>query len=221
MNSGNTIITQYFNQLSLLFKDNFGDPKSKKLPFQKETHDWLNYFYTSKVFRHVHLEYYKTDKLCVLHANAFPNPLVDMPIMGFDMIAIGNKITGLFFDFTPTVSYFHSLSTDLRALGKKYKSQTRKLPEWANFFSNNFYCVTPEFEETPAILLDIHGYINYYFTLGRTIRESYEHNVALQNSYCKGQQKNEKTFKSLAAEIGEDDARLFMEKYLFPTIDKK
>lgn len=221
MINNNDTISQYFNQLSLLFKEYFGEPKSKKLPFQKDTHEWLNYFYCSEIFRHIHLEYYKTDKLCVLHSNIFPNPMIDMPIMGLDIIAIGNKITGLFFDFTPTVSHFHSLGSNLRELQKKYKSNTRKLPEWADFFSDNFFCVTPEQEEIPSILLDLHGYINYYLTIGKTFKESYEYNILSQNRYCKGQQKNEKTFKSLAAEIGEKDSKLFMEKYLFPIIDKK
>lgn len=213
-----TIINQYFTQLSLLFKEYLGTPKGKKLPFQKDTHEWLNYFYKSDIYRHVHLEYYKTDKLCVLHSNIFPKPLVDMPIMGFDMIAMGNKITGLFFDFTPTVTYFHSLNNCLRDLQKKYKSPVRKLPPWADFFSNNFYCVTPEQEEIPSILSEIHGYINYYLTLGKTLSDNYTHNVQAQRKYCEGQQKNDKTYKALAAEIGQEDAKLFMEKYLFPTI---
>ena len=212
-------IQEYFNELSLLFKSEFGDPKAEKLPFQKDTHEWLNYFYSSKIFRHIHLEYYKTEKLCVLHSNIFPQPLVDMPIMGFDMIAIGNKITGLFFDFTSTVTTSSILEHSLKKLKVRYNSTERKLPEWANFFSDDFYCVTPEPSELPAMLKDIKRYIDHYLYMGRGLREEYEYNIHIQNGYCKGQQKNDKTFKALAAEIGAADAESFMTKYLFPEIE--
>lgn len=218
MNSHN-FIQNYFNELSLLFKDEFGDPKTDKLPFQKDTHEWLNYFYSSKVFRHIHLEYYKTDKLCVLHSNIFPQPLVDMPILGFDMIAIGEKITGLFFDFTPTVSTSSILEHSLKKLKGRYNSVQRKLPEWATFFSNDFYCVTPEPSELTEMLKDIKRYIEHYLYMGRGLREEYEYNIHIQNGYCKGQQKNDKTLKALAAEIGTQDAEVFMKNYLFPEID--
>lgn len=218
MNS-HVLIQEYFNDLSLLFKTEFGDPKAVKLPFQKDTHEWLNYFYNSKLFRHIHLEYYKTDRLCVLHSNIFPQPLVDMPIMGFDMIAMGDKITGLFFDFTPTVSTSSILEHSLKKLKVRYNSIERKLPEWANFFSDDFYCVTPDLNELPLMLKDIKRYIDHYLYMGRGLREEYEYNIHIQNGYCKGQQKNDKTFKALAAEIGAADAECFMAKYLFPEID--
>lgn len=218
MNS-HTFIQNYFVELSSLFKDEFGDPKAERLPFQKDTHDWLNYFYNSKVFRHIHLEFYKTDKLCVLHSNIFPQPLVDMPIMGFDMIAIGEKITGLFFDFTPTVSTSSILEHSLKKLKRRYNSTQRKLPEWATFFSNDFYCITPDPSELAEILKDVKRYIEYYLYMGKGLREEYEYNIHIQNGYCKGQQKNDKTCKALAAEIGEKDAKKFMKKYLFPEID--
>lgn len=213
------LIQEYFNKLSVLFKEYFGDPKCKKLPFQKDTHEWLNYFYKSKVFRHVHLEFYKTNKICVLHSNIFPNTYTDFPILGFDMIAINDRVTGIFFDFTPVVNYYDNLSLLLRRLDKRYKDQKRALPEWADFFSSYFFCVSPKQEDLSNILSEIFEDISYYLTSSVLLREYHERNIKTQNLYCKGQQKNDKTFKALAAEIGKDDARLFMEKYLFPSID--
>lgn len=216
----NNLIQEYFNKLDILFKEYFGIPKAKKLPFQKDTHEWLNYFYKSQIFRHIHLEYYKTDKICVLHSNIFPNTFTDIPILGFDMIAINDKITGLFFDFTPVANYYESLSWLLRKLNLKYKDQRRDLPEWADFFSSNFFCVSPKQEDLPEMLLEIYEDITHYLTMSRVIVDNHERNLKTQNLYCKGQQKNDKTFKALAAEIGKEDAKLFMEKYLFPVIDK-
>lgn len=213
-------ISNYFNELATLFKEYYGDPKAEKLPFQKDIHEWLNYFYTSPVFRHIHLEYYKTDKLCVLHSNIFPEPLVDLPIMGFDLIAIGEKITGLFFDYTPTGSTIHSLKHCLENLHSRYNSKKRPLPEWANFFSENFYCVAPDPNEMEEIFNYIKLCIRHYCDFGKVKLEEYAINIMVQNTYCKGQQKNDKTYKALAAEIGNEDAKLFMEKYLFPVIEK-
>jgi len=214
------LISNYFTELNTLFIEHFGSPVSEKLPFQKESHKWLNYFYKSHIFRHVHLEYYKTDKICVLHSNTFPDPLVDLPIMGFDLIAIGNKITGLFFDFTPTVSNSHSLMHCLDNLHHRFNSEKRNLPEWATFFSDRFYCVTPKPEEMELLFKEIHRCISYYLDFSKEKKEHFMFNKYIQNAYCKGQQKNDKTFKSLAVEIGEEDAKMFMEKYLFPTIEK-
>jgi hypothetical protein len=139
--------------------------------------------------------------------------------MGFDMIAIGEKITGLFFDFTPTVSTSSILEHSLKKLKGRYNSIERRLPEWATFFSNDFYCVTPEASELPDMLEDIKRYMVHYLYMGRGLREEYEYNIHIQNGYCKGQQKNNKTLKALAAEIGEADAEVFMKNYLFPEFD--
>lgn len=211
-------IQEYFNELSILFKEYFGDPEAKVLPFQKDKHSWLNYFFKSPVYRHIHLEYYSTSKIRVLHSNIFPSPLVDLPIMGFDLIEIGGKITGLFFDFTPTVSIFHAMQHSLENLHSRYKSKKRALPEWATFFSDRFYCVTPEPNEMDKIFKDIKHYTRQYLEFGRGKLEEYTFNIAIQNGYCKGQQKNDKTYKALSAEIGEKDAKTFLKKYLFPQI---
>lgn len=217
--NNSTTLSHHFDELSILFKEYFGDPVSDKLPFQKDTHEWLNYFFKSPIFRHIHLEYYKTDKLCVLHSNIFPAPTVDLPIMGFDVIAFGDKISGLFFDYTPTLSISHALEHCLVNLHNRYNSKKRPLPEWATFFSDNFYCVTPEPSEIDEIFKYIHLCIKHYLGFGKNKQVEYDLNIATQNAYCDGQQKNVKTLKALAAEIGKDNAELFMKKYLFPNIE--
>jgi hypothetical protein len=211
-------IKEYFLDFNNRFSSVFGEPENKKLPFQKDIHEWLNYFYESPLYRHIHLEYYKTDKICVLHANTFPDPLVDLPILGFDMIALGNKITGLFFDYTPTFVTHSRLEYDLDRLHTNYKSEKRQLPEWADFFSKKFYCVGPLPEELPNIMKDINQSINNYFDVYKDELLRYNLRTQKQNTYCQGQKKNNKTFKALAAEIGEKDAKKFLNRYLFPEI---
>jgi hypothetical protein len=211
-------IKDYFLELSKTFDTVFGAPENKKLPFQKDIHEWLNYFYNSPLYRHIHLEYYKTNKICVLHANTFPVAHVDIPMLGFDMIALGDKITGLFFDYTPVITTFAKLEYDLDQLAVKYESEKRKLPEWADFFSNKFYCVTPTMEELPLIMQDIKQSISNYFKLYNDELVRYHLKIKKQNTYCQGQKKNDKTSKALAVEIGEENAFYFLNEYLFPEI---
>jgi hypothetical protein len=219
MNS-HDLLKLYFDNLSKIFNSYYGEPNKEKLPFQKDVHDWLNYFYSSPIFRHIHLEYYKTDKICVLHSNIFPNPTVDLPIMGFDMIALGDKITGLFFDFTPTVSPNTIMDNCLKKIGERFASEKRSLPEWANFFSDNFYCVTPKEGETNHLMSEIFRCIQIFCDMTVDQLSMYKLNIQVQNAYCRGQKKNDKTFKALSKEIGEEDAKTFLENYLFPEIEK-
>ena len=212
-------LKKHFNELAFLFEAALTKPDSKKLPFQKDIHEWLNYFYSSSILRHCHLEYYKTDKICVLHANIFPTPSIDIPILGFDMIALGNKITGLFFDYTPTLTTFARLEYDLDKLDTAYtKSTKRQLPKWADFFSNKFYCIEPSLEELPLILNDIKQSIKKYFDLYNSELARYNLRIKKQNEYCEGQKKNDKTKKALAAEIGTINTEKFLNEYLFPEI---
>lgn len=212
-------IKKYFQEFAETFKKILNKPKSKKLPFQKETHEWLNYFYSSPILRHAHLEFYKTEKICVLHVNIFPDPKIDMPILGLDIIALGNKITGLFFDYTSTFTSLSKLDYDLDNLNLNFKSPKRALPKWADFFSKNFYCIEPLSEELPAIMQFIKESIERYFEVYRDEQLKYRLRAEKQNSYCQGQKRNDKTFKALKAEIGEKNAKLFLNNYLFPEID--
>jgi len=211
-------IKKYFLEFADIFNENLGEFENKRLPFQKEEHEWLNYFYKSSILRHIHLEFYKTNKICVLHINIFPDSKIDMPILGFDMIALGNKITGLFFDYTPTFTSFSKLDYDLDYLKCNFKSEKRELPEWANFFSKNFYCVEPLPNELNDIISNIKNSIKKYFEIYKDEILKLKLRTEKQNNYCEGQKRNEKTFKALAVEVGNKNAKMFLKKYLFPKI---
>jgi hypothetical protein len=211
-------IKVYFDELSKTLDKHFGPHTNKELPFQKPEHEWLNYFYNSTAFRHIHLEYYKTNKICALHLTILPTPFFDYPILGFDMISLGDKITGLFFDITPTITEYKDLSQNLIHLNEKIKSVKRPLPEWADIFSKNFVCVTPDAQELPDIFNSVVSYIIGYLAFSNLIINKYQQNIDVQNRYCQGQKKNEKTFKALTAEVGKENAQLFFDDYLFPEI---
>jgi hypothetical protein len=213
-------IKEIFNEFTDLFESKFGNVEDKILPFQVTARDWRNLFYKTSSLRHAHVEYYDTDKITVLHVNCFPHPGTSLPILGLDIVSIGNKITGLFFDITPTVSDFLSYRHCLQELKKLVvKSTFRELPEWANFFSKNFLCVTPEEDEFKTLISFIKDICILYTNDVINVSLTYEKSVDIQNKYCKGQKKNDKTFKALTAEIGRESANIFLNQYLFPEIE--
>jgi hypothetical protein len=57
-----------------------------------------------------------------------------------------------------------------------------------------------------------------FLTYSDTYKERYKANIAKQNTYCIGQKKNDKTFKALVAEVGEETAKNFLHNYMFPEI---
>jgi hypothetical protein len=211
-------IKKYFFEIAKIFEHYFDVYEDKQLTFQKSEHEWLNYFFKSPIFRHIHLEYYKTDKICALHSTILPNPLVDFPIYGFDMIALGDKITGLFFDFTPTLTNYKDFENLLLILKENVKSPVRPLPVWATFFSKNFICISPLEEELNSLIDTIKTYTESYLQNSSLVKEKYLKNIEIQNTYCQGQKRNDKTFKALTAEVGKENAQKFFDEYLFPEI---
>lgn len=215
-------LKEHFLKLNTTLTSVIGKFEDVTLPFDGKSgldNEWINRFYHNPIYRHAHLEYYKTNKICVLHSNTFPNPFVDMPIMGFDAIALGDRITGLFFDFTPVDELEYILRSFLRELKDTFKSPQRPLPQWATFFSRDFYCISPLEEEIDPIFDKINEAIKFYLEYVDINNFQYKKNIQKQNEYCIGQKKNDKTFNALAAEIGKDNAQLFLNKYLFPEID--
>jgi len=212
-------IKNYFSILEEDFRRSFGGGLDNIFTFQKDIHDWKNIFFTSEPnFRHIHLEYYNTDKITVLHSNIFPSSTNDFPILGFDLIALNGKITGLFFDFTDIETPIKDLTDKLILFKESIKSKERKLPEWAKFFSPNFICVSPDEEEIDYLFDACRLLILNYLQEVKKINAKIQKNIEIQNQYCVGQKKNDKTFKALASEIGEDNAKDFLNNYLFPEI---
>jgi hypothetical protein len=213
------LLKDYFNKLANIFDDFFGNPDLNLDNIKTENQEWINFYYKNPLFRHVHLEYYCTNKIEVIHVNHFPNPLTNLPIFGLDVIVLGNKITGFFMDFTHMTGNYPALDSLLISLKNTFVlSQERKLPEWADIFSKNFICVVPDQEEVKKLFSDSLSVTKDYLEYVRRYIVTYEQNIFLQNKYCKGQKKNQKTLKALSVDIGEEKAKSFMENNLFPEI---
>lgn len=96
---------------------------------------WNNYVFTNSVIRYGHIEYFKSlnEKVEVVHVVFWPTPYVDLPVYGFDIIALNGKVTGLFCDLTCGEKP-ESLVSDLKELNDKFIAYKRPLPQWGEFF---------------------------------------------------------------------------------------
>lgn len=188
--------------------------------------DWLNHIYSSPSIRYGHLEYFKShnDAIEVVHSVFYPSFYKPLPIFGFDVIGLGGKVSGVFFDFTPSPFSDDFLDKSLIHAKKKYSHLLRPLPEWIDFMSPNFLMISPKeeynyVEDTCVNLFEIYiGFTktydknNNFLQWGDVVRH-----IDGQNRYSEGQRKNMKTQKALAKYIGEEASKKFMESTLFPT----
>jgi phycocyanobilin:ferredoxin oxidoreductase len=187
---------------------------------------WENDFYFNPSIRYGHLEYFKSinGKIEVLHCTFFPSYFKNIPIYGFDVIALNNIVTGVFCDFTKCPYNNLILPVRLKELKVRYIENERKLPEWANFFSENFICINPKGLDQNVLIKEFTGlfmeYVNFvenqnfndYYLESEDVKKS----IAIQNDYSFNQRKNDKTSKALSAYIGAAKAREFIDTVLFP-----
>lgn len=210
-------IRKYFDDITQEFNSFLGYPERPVESYSRS--NWINLVYKSPIFRHIHLQYYNTDRISIIHANLFANPIIDFPILGIDLIEMGGKTSGFFFDITQ-IGVNKILQKELIKLKNNIKSPVRILPEWANFFGDNFICVTPEEDEVEFIILNSIVVLRDYLENVKQLNKKYYHNIKVQNDYCIGQKKNQKTFKALAADIGDDNAKHYLDIYMFPEINE-
>jgi hypothetical protein len=184
-------------------------------PLHTDDYGWENHRYEAKHFRLAHVERYADGKIEVLHFTTFPHKWSPEPIFGFDVITTEKVITGAYMDLSPI------LSTYPFDEGIDFKER-KKIPEWATVFSDRFIMIKPESDEEFVRFCDwvvdkYDWYLNSLLWLEKKT-EDINGVTEKQNTYCKVQASNPRTYSALKALIGEEKARYFMENILFPTI---
>lgn len=197
--------------------------------------EWKNYRYVSSVFRMAHVERYSDDKIHVLHFTTFPRERDPSPIFGFDVIATDKKVLGCYFDLSPVLKtwgdgrnysrkWFDRLTKETFEPFDKYFTERKPVPDWAEgIFSEKacFFEPQNDLDFASFCYFSLNAYSNYmYQCLGYDMRINNNKIVSIQNRYCEVQAKNPRTFGVLKSKIGEEKARYFMEKILFPKIKK-
>ena len=189
-----------------IFQDQDG---VKEIPVKD--YGWENYKYASSKFRTAHVQIFRQPKFIVLHSCVYPHKNDDSPIFGFDAIAGENKITGVFFDLSPTVKNGSYQFTNLEI------EKSRDRPSWGDIFSDYWLACRPTFEEMEIIGIEVDKVLTTYLTtLGPKQNINEQEIINGQNYYCEQQKKNPHTRKSLENILGVDGAEEYMSTILFP-----
>ena len=182
------------------------------MPLHTRDYGWANHRWASPSIRMAHVEIFNRDRFMVVHCCVFPKYKDPSPIFGFDAIAGESKVTGLFWDLSPTVRPTEPFNT-IQGL------VNRERPEWGDIFSQHWVACRP----TPEQLIEIGDaavicLADYLSKLNKF--DSSLHQEAIksrQDNYCMQQRKNEHTMRAITNLLGDELAEEFVTTVLFPT----
>jgi phycocyanobilin:ferredoxin oxidoreductase len=187
---------------------------------------WVNRVWTSGAYRRAHIDVVdarESKGLWMMHCCIFPHTHNPGPILGFDVIAGKNKITGCFIDYSPTTDKEHPmLDFFAREVGKYDWIKKRDLPEWAQrIFSPHMVAAgnvsqdseLEQITELARILAD-----HYISTISETNNKIAD-NTFEQNFYAQNQKQNPHTPRVMTSlGLDEEDVKVFIQECLFPEI---
>ena len=201
----------YLDELAQRFCDTI-TAQPRVQPVETKDYGWANHRWTSTQFRMAHVEIFNRDRFMVVHCCVFPHYSDTSPIFGFDAIAGESKVTGLFWDLSPTVRNSEPFCNIAGLVN-------RERPEWGNIFSPHWVACRPTPEQLveigDAAVACLSGYLP---SLGQ-LRHVREPIIAAQDNYCMQQCKNEHTLRAIKNILGDDLAEEFVTTVLFPTYD--
>ncbi len=188
---------------------------------------WVNKVWYSSIYRRAHIDVVdarETKGLWMMHCCVFPHLHNPAPIFGFDVIAGARKITGCFYDFSPSVDQEHFLLDWFADEAQKLSwNKTRKLPDWAErIFSTSMVAAgnVQEQEELDQIFAMAKKGLNFYLeNLGETNKTAGVNAKEAQNYYAQNQKQNPHTPKVMTSlGLNEEDVQVFIQDCLFPEI---
>ena len=190
---------------------------------------WINRVWNSDKYRRAHVDVVDardTKGLWMMHCCVFPHLDNDGPIVGLDVIAGKNKITGYFHDYSPTTNPANEM---IEAFGDEVAKlewrKPRELPEWAKaIFTEQMVAAgnvnsTEELEQLLELSFDsIDNYLEYIDAYNGIGKE--ETGKEAQNRYAHFQKQNPHTPRTMTSlGLDEEDVRVFVQERLFPDID--
>ena len=189
-----------------------------------EFKDWNDTFWCSDIVYKCHLKTIVPEDgkgLWLMHINIFPREGIELPILGFDIVAGPKKITGSFMDYSQLHGHPHPY---LDYMEKRVKglswNKPRELPPWAKeIFSENMIAVgnintEEELEQFIEVTSDL---LNYYLdNLEANAFDSNRDTIQYLNKYCINQKKNPHLHRSiLAMGISDEDKDRYVNDVLF------
>jgi phycocyanobilin:ferredoxin oxidoreductase len=187
---------------------------------------WVNRVWTSEAYRRAHVDVVDAREkkgLWMMHCCVFPHTHNPAPIFGFDVIAGKNKITGCFYDFSPTADINHPMCEWFaHEVSKMEWRKERALPDWAQrIFSKSMVAagnVQDEHELDQIIAMARTGVDHYLNTVGET-NNTVLNTAEQQNFYAQNQKQNPHTPKVMTSlGLNEEDVRVFIQECLFPEL---
>lgn len=184
---------------------------------------WRNDVYASVKFRRGHVEHFQNNSIAVLHVTVFPHTNDPSPIYGFDVVSGASKPAGCYIDISPSLDKWDGWTN---LVDTSFIEKRKQLPNWAGCFSEEFLAFAPENEYNLKLAIDLGlNLLQIYLKTLSNVKIPMELDtvpipgvIEAQNRYCDLQRSNDKTYNVLAKMIGEDQARYFIDKILFPKI---
>ena len=193
-----------------------------------DEYSWFNKVYSSfRKFRRAHVEVLdrrEKNNMWIMHVTIFPHMDDDAPIFGFDIVCTGNKVSGVFHDFSVTSNPNHYLMGVFKDQVKDLKwKKERELPEWGKaIFSENMIAAggsTSEEELQQIIDVCINNLDLYLRNVGHNMAASPSNVLMMQNRYCVYQKQNPYPIKMLVNfGLTKEQAENFVNNHLFPEV---
>jgi phycocyanobilin:ferredoxin oxidoreductase len=187
---------------------------------------WVNRVWASDNYRRAHVDVVdarETKGLWMMHCCVFPHLHNPAPIFGFDVIAGKNKITGCFYDYSPSEDANHPMLEYFQHEVTKLEwRKERALPDWAQrIFSKSMVAagnVSDETELAQIAEMAKAGVEHYLNNVGET-NNTAKDTTYNQNYYAQNQKQNPHTPRVMTSlGLNEEDVRVFIQECLFPEI---
>ncbi len=187
---------------------------------------WVNRVWCSGHYRRAHIDVVdarSSKGLWMMHCCIFPHTHNPAPIFGFDVIAGARKITGCFYDYSPTTDKNHPMCQWFaNEVSKLEWRRERELPDWAQrIFSSSMVAAGNVSAESELSQIEslAHILVNHYLeTVGET-NNTVVDTTFEQNFYAQNQKQNPHTPKVMTSlGLNEEDVRVFIQECLFPEI---
>lgn len=219
-------LNKYAEYLETRFDSSFEryeEPKMNNLNFK----NWNDTFWCSNVIRKCHLKTIIPEDnkgLWLMHVNVFPRESVELPILGFDIVASTENIAGAFMDFSPLFGFPHPYSDYMeRRIDNLEWNNTIELPPWAReIFSEDAIAVgnidngveLDQFIQATTDLIDF-----YIENLEENTFVSNRDTLPLLNRYCQNKKMDPRLHSSiLAMGVSEEDKNDYINNILFEEI---
>ena len=217
-------LNNYADDLSKRFDTSFVSYDNPKYTENMKFEGWTDTFWESETVGKCHLKTIQpkdAKSLWLMHINIFPKEGIELPILGFDIVAGPKKITGSFMDFSPLHGYEHPYNEYMKQaiLGLEW-IKPRELPDWAKeIFSGDMIAVgnIREGHELDQFISVTSQLVTYYLkNMENCAYVSNRDTLPILNKYCSNQKLNPHLHRSiLAMGISEEDKESYVNNVLF------